>query len=79
MDLRTVLELAIAAVALGMGLTLAGTSLVAASCLIQYAVLIVLDHESVRFRAFSEEHASAVSGYKLLLLVVAFAALFVLP
>jgi len=51
---------------------------VAASCLIQYAVLIVLDHESARFRAFSEEHAGAVSAYKLLLLVVAFAALFVL-
>jgi|GEM_PF-2781418 len=78
MGLRTVTELAIAAVALGMGLTLAGTNLVAASCLVQYAILIVLDHESARFRAFSEEHASAVSTYKLLLLVVAFGALFVL-
>ena len=72
MNVSHILMLFISMVALALAMSVVTTNLVAAVCLIQYALISVATYESERVRSMAEEHATKVSLLKITLLLVAF-------
>lgn len=71
MNVGHVFQLLVAAVVLALGLSVAPTNPVAAACLVQYAILTVLEYDSKRFRTLIEGHERVLSLVKVGLLLVA--------
>ncbi|WIV68151.1 hypothetical protein [Natrialbaceae archaeon AArc-T1-2] len=71
MDFGQALKLLIAAVVLAIAFSVATTSLLAAACLVQYSILVMLEHDSDTFQSVAEERRTELTIVKVALLLIA--------
>ncbi|RQG90338.1 hypothetical protein EA462_10210 [Natrarchaeobius halalkaliphilus] len=76
MDAREYWNLIVSVVAIGIGISVVDTSIVAAICLVTYGSLAGLQLFNEEFEAFVSNHSAAVSAFQTLLLIGALAALY---
>ena len=72
MNFGRLLELVVAMVAVAIAISVVTTNLLAAACLLQFAMLIVLEHDSEKFRTLIDGYERELTFLKWALLLVAF-------
>ncbi|SDK74000.1 hypothetical protein [Natronorubrum texcoconense] len=75
MNLGRLLELVVAMVAVAIAVSVVTADLLAAACLLQFAMLIVLEHDSETFRTLIDGYERELTFLKWALLLVAFVSL----